>query len=288
MIVRNLPPPAIFSANGRPLVFADHVLITGIISSPYTLPEHRPGMGLIAQLTGAGIYTVNGQRGTLRPGEFLLVNRDSRLALTLPHPGAQPLFLFFHTGLAAELAAAIGVDWRWLERVHPLPPKWRQNLDELISLGITCSSFGGLKADGLIRGMLDELFLRARCAEKLSTALPVTRPATRVDLFKRLDLAREWMIANHASPVTIDDMAGVAALHTQHFLRMFRACFGRTPHRFLTETRLEAARQRLLHSDENVIDICRHTGFESPTSFSGLFRKRFGRPPAAFRRSPPA
>lgn len=270
MIVRNLPPPALFASSGRPLVFADHVVLTGTTDAPYTLPEHEPGLALLLLQTGSGTCTVNGQRESLKPGQYLLVNRGSRLGVYLPYPGIQPLFLFFHTALAAEAATRKGVDWRWLERVHPLPPHLLQRLEDLVTTGDTCSSFGSLKADSLIRGLLEELFDQARCAAMLSKQLPVTRSATRVQLFKRLDLAREWMIANYAAPLTVGDMARVAALNTQHFLRMFRDCYGRTPHRFLTGIRLEAARQLLLHSGESVVAICRQTGFESPSTFSGL------------------
>ena len=285
MIVRNIPPPAIFTAGSHPLVFADHVLVTGTTTAPYIVPEHEPGMGLFLHRQGSGIYTINGQREWLHPGQFLLLNKGSRLTITLPHPGAQPLFLFFHTALATELATRNGVDWCWLERVHPLPPQLRQHLDWLTTLGDNCSSFGGLRADSLIRGLLNELFDKARCAATLSKTLPVTRQTTRVQLFKRLDLAREWMIANHAAPLTVDEMARVAALNTQHFLRMFRDCYGLTPHRFLTKTRLEAARRLLLNSGESIIAICRQTGFESPTSFTGLFRRKYGRSPLAYRQS---
>src|ERR1700744_4627892 len=156
MIVRNLPPPAVFTASGRPLVFADHVLVTGTTEAPYALPEHQPGMGLIGQLAGTGLYIVNGQRESLQPGQFLLINKNSRLTVSLPHPGAQPLFLFFHTALADQLTAKKSVDWRWLERVHPLPPLLQQRLRELVTLGDSCSSFGGLRADSLIRGILEE------------------------------------------------------------------------------------------------------------------------------------
>jgi AraC family transcriptional regulator len=252
MIVRNLPPPAIFPANGRPLVFADHVLITGTTTAPWTAAEQQPGMGLLLLRSGTGIFTINGQREPLHPGQFLLINRGSRLAISLPHPGTQPLFLFFHTALADELAARKGVDWRWLERVHPLPPQLHQRLDWLATEGDTCSSFGSLKADSLIRSVLEEIFASARAAATIATDLKVNRPVTRVQLFKRLDLAREWIIANYASPVTLDDMSRVATLNTQHFLRMFRDCYGRTPHRFLTDIRLEAARQLLLHSSQTI------------------------------------
>ncbi|HXB09218.1 MAG TPA: AraC family transcriptional regulator [Puia sp.] len=291
MIAQNLPLAAsglfLPEAPGRPLVFADHVLMTGTTETPWSLPEHEAGMGLLLMRSGTGVFSINGQRETLRPGQYLLINRGSRLAVTLPYPAAQPLFLFFHTALADEVEAKKGVDWRWLERVHPLSLPLRQRLDWLVTRGDTCSSFGSLRADSLIRGIFDELFIEARAAAAISEDLPVTRQATRVQLFKRLDLAREWIIANYAAPITLDEMARVAALNTQHFLRMFRDCYGKTPHRFLTETRLEAARQLLLHSGESVVAVCRQTGFESPSSFSGLFKQRFGRPPAAYRKNRP-
>lgn len=288
MIAKDLPPPApgliLPEAPGRPLVFADHLLLTGTTEAPYFLPEHRPGMGLVTMLSGDGCYSINGQRESLHTGQFLLINRGSLLAVRLSHPGVQPLFLFFHTALADEIERRKGVDWRWLERVHPLTEHLQQCLRTLVQLGNNCSSFGALKADSIIRGILEALFSEARRAARLSEELPVVRQATRVQLFKRLSLVREWIIANYASQVTIDDMARVATLNTQHFLRMFRDCYGRTPHRFLTDTRLEAARQLLLHSPDSISAICRQTGFESASTFSGLFRQRFGRSPTAFRK----
>src|SRR5579859_7688352 len=99
MIARDLPPPAIFSASGRPLVFADHLLVTVITDAPYSLPGDVPGMGLLSMLAGNGACTINGRRESLHTSQYLLINRGSRISITLPHPGAQPLFLFFHTAL---------------------------------------------------------------------------------------------------------------------------------------------------------------------------------------------
>jgi AraC-like DNA-binding protein len=125
----------------------------------------------------------------------------------------------------------------------------------------------------------------------LSKGLRVAKRTTRIDLFQRLSRTREWIQVNYAAPLTLDDMAAVASMNSQHFLRQFRDCYGITPHRFLTHIRLEAARQLLQNSGETVSAICRHTGFESLSSFSGLFRQRYGLPPSASRgdqRVPPS
>jgi AraC-like DNA-binding protein len=81
-------------------------------------------------------------------------------------------------------------------------------------------------------------------------------------------------------------MAKVANLNSQHFLRMFRDCYGTTPHRFLTDTRLNAARHRIENSQETISSICLQTGFESLPTFSRLFHQRFNISPTAYRKDP--
>jgi AraC family transcriptional regulator len=98
-------------------------------------------------------------------------------------------------------------------------------------------------------------------------------------------MVKEWILTNYSSPITLNDMAARALLNPQHFLRMFRDCYGTTPHRFLTDTRLEAARQLLVETEQPVSAICRQTGFESLSSFSGLFRQHFGAPPSTYRQT---
>jgi AraC family transcriptional regulator len=78
----------------------------------------------------------------------------------------------------------------------------------------------------------------------------------------------------------------VAHLSPNHLLRTFRQVFGQSPHQYLTNLRLEHARQLLTTTDQPVGDICVAVGFTSLASFTRLFRRRYGRPPAAYRRQP--
>ena len=103
----------------------------------------------------------------------------------------------------------------------------------------------------MIRDMLREIIHRALAAEATAERLPVTRRSTRIELFKRLSLAREWIHANYASPLPLNKMAETALLNSQHFLRMFRDCYGITPHQYIINVRLAAARQLL--ADDNRI-----------------------------------
>ncbi len=287
MIVRNLPPPDLYLTAGKPagtlLEFPDHMLYTQTTIVPYACPEHSPGMGILAMLSGSGRCTVNQRNETLDQDHFLLLNQGSRLGVQLPSAGVQPLFLFFHTALTAELRKKKRIDWSWLERAHPLKDHLRLNLQSLAAMRDNCSSFAALKADAMIRAILEEIFGQARSAAMTATQLPVIRAETRLQLFKQLSTTKEWIEVNYTAPITLSQMAQVANLNNQHFLRMFRDCYGVTPHRFLMDTRLNAARRQILNSTETISAICLQTGFESLPTFSRVFRQRFGIPPTAYR-----
>ncbi|HTR29892.1 MAG TPA: AraC family transcriptional regulator [Puia sp.] len=313
MISRKLLPPEFFPANLTPrseapacltsrfgatdcptFRFADHTLLTQTIAAAYTCPPHIPGPGILTLLSGTGHFTLGPTTFLLDPSRYLLINHDTRLAIRLtcrslgegrPRPDTQPLFLFFRTDVVNEALTKQHADFCWLERSHPMNPELKERLDYLVSVAGSCSYFSNLRADAMIRDILLSLIRDALTAEATAKKLAVSRQSTRVVLYKRLSLAREWIHANYSTPASLDAMAEAAQLNRQHFLRMFRDCFGITPHQYVIDVRLAAARQLLSETKEPVTTICRMTGFESLSSFSGLFRRRFGASPKAYRQS---
>jgi len=123
---------------------------------------------------------------------------------------------------------------------------------------------------------------RLACRE--TRRLQNVRPATREELYRRVCRARDYASAMFAEPVTLTEMARVACLSANHLLRTFRQVFRQTPHQFVQARRMEEARRLLVQSDKSVTEVCLAVGFESPGSFSTLFRKRFGLCPAEYRK----
>jgi AraC family transcriptional regulator len=286
MIARKLFTPE--QLNGRTsLRFADHTLMTEVILKPYASPEHRPGPGILTMINGAGRFRINDETLTLDNTRYFFIDQDTRLSIRLTQPDSTPLFLFFRTDTVREALAKQNAELCWLERQHPMNDGLKERLDWLTSLGNSSSSFSALKADAMIRDILQELIRQTLAAVAIAGNLPVSRNATRIELFKRLAQTREWIDANYSSPVSLAGMAEKAQLNCQHFLRMFRDCFGATPHQYLIDIRLAAAQRLLTETNEPVSSICRMTGFESNPSFSSLFRSRFGASPKTWRQNPP-
>lgn len=98
-----------------------------------------------------------------------------------------------------------------------------------------------------------------------------------------LDEVRLHVDRHYAEPITVEQLATLAALSTYHFIRAFRTHCGQTPHQYLRARRIERAKELLITTPLPVTDICDAVGFRSLGSFSSLFRRVTGETPAAFR-----
>jgi AraC family transcriptional regulator len=115
-------------------------------------------------------------------------------------------------------------------------------------------------------------------------SVPAIRAATREELYRRLHLARDYAAASFDQAITITDLARVACLSPNHFLRTFKQLFHQTPYQFMTGCRLEQSQRLLAETDLQVTEVCISAGFASLGSFSWLFRRHFGVSPREYRR----
>ncbi len=109
------------------------------------------------------------------------------------------------------------------------------------------------------------------------------RASTREELYKRIQIGHEFISAYFDQSITLTDVAKAACLSPNHFLRSYKQLFGMSPHQYLSERRLQKSKSLLLQTDKSITDICLEVGFQSPSSFSGLFSKRFSMTPSQFR-----
>jgi len=94
-----------------------------------------------------------------------------------------------------------------------------------------------------------------------------------------------WLDENAHEPVDLSAAAAVAGLSPYHFLRLFAAVVGVTPHQYLVRARLRRA-ARLLASDERpVTDVAYDAGFGDLSNFVRTFHRAAGLSPRRFRQA---
>ena len=104
-----------------------------------------------------------------------------------------------------------------------------------------------------------------------------------MDLYDRIVRAKLFIDDHYASPIDLDIHSNEACFSKFHFLRLFKKAYHKTPYQYLSEKRIERAKEKLKSDLQSIAAICEEVGFESHTSFTTKFKEYTGETPAVFR-----
>ncbi|BEU99364.1 GlxA family transcriptional regulator [Novosphingobium olei] len=100
----------------------------------------------------------------------------------------------------------------------------------------------------------------------------------------RIQKAVLFAKAHLANPLTVEELAEVAALSPRQFARAFRAETGQTPAKAVEQMRLEAARLMIEETRHPMDQIAREAGFVDIRRMREAFMRQYGQPPQTLRR----
>src|SRR6478735_7873689 len=104
------------------------------------------------------------------------------------------------------------------------------------------------------------------------------------ELLRRLCVARDLLREWDETPLPVSAIARRTGFSYHHFIRLFKAVFGETPHQYRSRAQIEKAKHLLILTDLSITDVCMAVGFSSLGSFSALFSRRVGMSPSEFQR----
>ena len=84
-------------------------------------------------------------------------------------------------------------------------------------------------------------------------------------------------------PIGIRHLAAEVRMSQFHFARMFKEAMGEPPHEYITQVRMERAKQLLSSSSLPLRDVATRVGYQTQAHFTGVFHKRVGVTPRTFR-----
>ena len=115
-------------------------------------------------------------------------------------------------------------------------------------------------------------------AQYIQRPLPEPRSATTTG-------ARAWALGRLEQPILLRDLAQRESMSVRTFTRRFREEVGVSPGQWLTQQRVERARQLLESSDLSIDQVARDAGFGTATSLRQHVQAALGVSPTVYRRT---
>ena len=105
------------------------------------------------------------------------------------------------------------------------------------------------------------------------------KPSTRLELYKRLSKAKDFMMAHTDRKLALNEIANAAMLSPFYFNRTFKELYKESPHQFHLKLRLSRAAQQIQQSNLTIDQAATSTGFENTSAFIRVFKKSYGTTP---------
>ena len=106
-----------------------------------------------------------------------------------------------------------------------------------------------------------------------------------VQAYSKIDELLQHIHQNLHRKITVNELSELAQISTRQLHRRFVELFGMNVQEFLAKTRIKAATDALVESDQSIGEIAERFGFCDQSAFTQQFKKHLGQTPLKFRKS---
>jgi AraC-like DNA-binding protein len=253
-----------------PVSVIDYRCACGPADRPFTEVHARHSISYVRK--GSFGYHWRGGSFELVAGAVLVGHPGDEYRCTHDHHDGGDECLSFQ--YSPEVIDEVAPNAQW--RIGVLPP-----LPALMVVGEWAQAVASIDADA----SLDEvaLVLGSRLGQVAGGREHLSRPG-KLDRRRAVETAL-WIDANASADIDLSASARFAGLSSYHFLRVFSAVTGVTPHQYLVRARLRNAARLLIESERPVTDVALDAGFSDVSNFVRTFGRAAGMSPGAFRRA---
>jgi AraC-like DNA-binding protein len=231
---------------------------------PKTIYENgAPNHHFILTLSGEGVFKINGKSKTLKQGDLIFYKKGIPCSYSPITEDWHTCFISFNGNSADKLLSYYGFGDANLFN--------DDFLSEML-LNICRSadkSINEEKLSELLYGFINETG---------SSILNIFRPKPLVKALRHIN-------NNYTNPsLTINEIVEVSGTSTTKLFKMFKQMENTSPAQYVTNIRMNHAKNLLLTTNYMVNDVAKTVGYETANYFSSAFRHHVGMSPLTFRK----
>lgn len=225
--------------------------------------------------SGKGAYTTGGKTWTLNSGDAFLVFPNTEIYY---EADTEEPWTYYWVGFAGTDAGTIlaATDF---SRKSPVLRSLSYGMEFRAALRHINDAFGNSLENAV--AMTGELYLALALLVRHASAPPEAEP----DDHEMVRKAINYIDANYAYPISVEDIARYAGVSRSTLFRQFRKSLGLSPKEYLEHYRIRRAKHLLRHTDLTVGSVSISVGYDNGLYFSKVFRKVTGRTPSEWRAS---
>ncbi len=279
-------PQFLFPSGSR---FGADNLVLHATARRHLVADFAGPLSIKSVIRGQVEWIAGGRASLVDPNTFLVLEDGQRYSMNIESlEPVETCCAFFRRGFVEEIArdattsveASLDSPWRdapalhFLSRLHSDPKRWV--LSHMWSLAERCTKEiqpSGYEEDFLV--LSQKLLMLYREVKTQISRVPGAKASTREELFRRLQVAREYLHSNVDRRISLETLSREACVSPYHLLRAFQRVFRQTPHAYLTALRLERA-WSLLQNGSSVTSTAMDVGFTSVSAFTRRFRSHYG------------
>lgn len=269
------------------------------ITNEANYTDQKSELSLRAVFNGSEIYKLGTRTVTVFPGNFLILNEGTSYDRAIYSDSIANTFAIFFSKkflhdfqysfsssdldlLDEPMDSGVMQRTTFLETIYPCKGDIKYNLSHLID------HFNGNSDDLLLDDYIYHallLFYQLYHKEVLnkSNRLDALNASTRTELFKRVSLAKDFILSNYSQNINLEDVSRHSCLSQTHLFRTFKQIYNYSPHQYLIQTRLDNAKHMLKSTDYTLNEIVNLVGFTCPSTFIKLFKNKFHFTPGTYR-----
>jgi AraC family transcriptional regulator len=263
-------------------------------------PMHTGPLTLKFTLKGAEFFKTPERDYTVEAGSYLIINQGQKYSCRIASRSeVETISVFFRPKFAEEVLASLVTPedklLEFKETNSELPVHFAEKIYEQNSFITTSimkfkiASENNLEDEDWFEDefftLLKNMLVLHRVVNKEVENVSSAKLSTKWEIYRRAHVARDYIDEHFSEEIKLEDVAKASCLSLYHFIRIFKNIFKETPRQYIIKKRLEKASALLMHSEVSITDVCFDVGFKSLSSFSWLFKQKFGMYPEQLRHS---